>query len=163
MTWMIAKKLKNKLYSELSIGGRAVQIVGILSGYKVGTSIFKSQTGDDVKYCEFTGQFGLSFVDSQGEEKEYRSGSLLVPEIMENVLKGQFDSQSANEGFQGIQIAYELFKVSDPDPKNARGYTWGCRPLITPEPENDPIAKLFAQVKPVAMLTDETTGKKKGK
>lgn len=163
MSYEIAKALKGKLYSnDLQIGEGHVRIVGIVTGYKTGIGILKKENGENTTYCKFEGQFAHVFVTADGEEKEQRAGYLFVPEILESEIRSKFDSIIQDENFRGMQIAYDLYKVKDPDAKNARGYTWGTRPLFQAEKSQDPLSQLILACDEIAkpkQLTDKSEKK----
>lgn len=117
----VAKKISNKLFSDLAIG-QCVRIAGTVHSYTV-------EEGAYGEYKKFKGEFALSH---NGET--YMAAVAHLPEIAAEMLaSGVVQAVSeAGDGFKGLEFAVEMVKNVDTDTRNARGYSWGVRPIIAP-------------------------------
>ncbi len=120
-TTNIAKKISNKLFSDLPIG-QGVRIAGTVHSYTV-------EEGTYGEYKKFKGEFAMSH---KGET--FVAAVAFLPEIAADLLAAGV-VQAANDsgdGFKGLEFAIDLMKNADTDPRNARGYSWGVRPIVAP-------------------------------
>lgn len=96
------------------------------------SKIGQTQFGD---FLKFSGNFGA--VNMKTGER-FRSGSLILPAIMENIL-----DSAIKETEGAVQFAIEVgVKYSE---KGNTGYEYTVRPLLEPS-ENDPLLMLESKV-----------------
>ncbi|WWT38629.1 ssDNA binding protein [Enterobacteria phage PRDmint] len=103
-------------------------IYGRIRGKKVGQSTF----GDFIK---FEGEFeGVNIATGE----VFRSGALILPNVLETLLAGAVDGDNT------VDFAVEIW--AKPSEKGNTGYEYGVKPLIEPA-ASDELAALRNQVK----------------
>lgn len=122
-------------------------VVGVARGTKTGESTFgpwECLMGDFV------------FVPAVGDNAgiKHRSGQLFLPDVALDLVAPI--ASNLERGAQ-VELAFEITAENDAD--SATGYVYGCRFLVEPDANSDPLAQLMARALPAPIETvDEKTG-----
>ncbi len=126
-----------------------MRVVGVVRGFEVKTS----QYGDSV---EFKGPFRAVNVLT-GEVSN--AGKLFLPNIAESYVFNAFSSHSEQEGFTGLEVAFDIGIKPAATPA---GYEYTVKPLIE-QKEPDALDMLMGTLPPLKLAAPEQKPNKKHK